>query len=72
MTNQNQFVDSFTPDTSKLTDVTDRFDINYSNDNKTATVDLMKGQKVVINNTSFNKLLIQIIVQQIMGKLIIL
>lgn len=72
MTNQNQFVDSFTPDTSKLTDVTDQFDINYSNDNKTATVDLMKGQKVVINNTSFNKLLIQIIVQQIMGKLIIL
>ena len=45
MTNQNQFVDSFTPDTSKLTDVTDQFDINYSNDNKTATVDLMKGQK---------------------------
>ncbi|MBE2137656.1 fibrinogen-binding adhesin SdrG C-terminal domain-containing protein, partial [Staphylococcus argenteus] len=44
VTDQNQFVDSFTPDTSKLTDVTDQFDIKYSNDNKTATVDLMKGQ----------------------------
>ncbi|HEI4266434.1 TPA: carboxypeptidase regulatory-like domain-containing protein, partial [Staphylococcus aureus] len=56
VTNQNQFVDSFTPDTSKLTDVTDQFDINYSNDNKTATVDLMKGQK------SSNK---QYIIQQV-------
>ncbi|HDF7680626.1 TPA: fibrinogen-binding adhesin SdrG C-terminal domain-containing protein, partial [Staphylococcus aureus] len=44
VTNQNQFVDSFTPDTSKLTDVTDKFKITYSNDNKTATVDLLNGQ----------------------------
>ncbi|HCZ8386191.1 TPA: fibrinogen-binding adhesin SdrG C-terminal domain-containing protein, partial [Staphylococcus aureus] len=56
VTDQNQFVDSFTPDTSKLTDVTDQFDITYSNDNKTATVDLMKGQ------TSSNK---QYIIQQV-------
>ncbi|HIA6949418.1 TPA: SdrD B-like domain-containing protein, partial [Staphylococcus aureus] len=44
VTDQNQFVDSFTPDTSKLTDVTDKFKITYSNDNKTATVDLLNGQ----------------------------
>ncbi|HDA6702012.1 TPA: fibrinogen-binding adhesin SdrG C-terminal domain-containing protein, partial [Staphylococcus aureus] len=44
VTNQNQFVDSFTPDASKLTDVTDKFKITYSNDNKTATVDLLNGQ----------------------------
>ncbi|HAZ5733581.1 TPA: YSIRK-type signal peptide-containing protein, partial [Staphylococcus aureus] len=56
VTDQNQFVDSFTPDTSKLTDVTDQFDITYSNDKKTATVDLMKGQ------TSSNK---QYIIQQV-------
>ena len=37
-------MDSFTPDTSKLTDVTDKFKITYSNDNKTATVDLLNGQ----------------------------
>ncbi|HFG9105865.1 TPA: SdrD B-like domain-containing protein, partial [Staphylococcus argenteus] len=56
VTDQNQFVDSFTPDTSKLKDVTDQFDIKYSNDNKTATVDLMKGQ------SSSNK---QYIIQQV-------
>ncbi|HEA6081496.1 TPA: fibrinogen-binding adhesin SdrG C-terminal domain-containing protein, partial [Staphylococcus aureus] len=56
VTDQNQFVDSFTPDTSKLKDVTDQFDVIYSNDNKTATVDLMKGQ------TSSNK---QYIIQQV-------
>ncbi|MDR7650913.1 SdrD B-like domain-containing protein, partial [Staphylococcus argenteus] len=56
VTDQNQFVDSFTPDTSKLKDVTDQFDITYSNDNKTATVDLMKGQ------SSSNK---QYIIQQV-------
>ncbi|HDB8251976.1 TPA: fibrinogen-binding adhesin SdrG C-terminal domain-containing protein, partial [Staphylococcus aureus] len=56
VTDQNQFVDSFTPDTSKLKDVTGQFDVIYSNDNKTATVDLMKGQ------TSSNK---QYIIQQV-------
>ncbi|HCZ1227971.1 TPA: fibrinogen-binding adhesin SdrG C-terminal domain-containing protein, partial [Staphylococcus aureus] len=56
VTNQNQFVDSFTPDTSKLTDVTNQFNITYSNDNKTASVDLMNGQ------TSSNK---QYIIQQV-------
>ncbi|OZG96809.1 hydrolase, partial [Staphylococcus aureus] len=44
VTDQNQFVDSFTPDTSKLKDVTGQFDVIYSNDNKTATVDLLNGQ----------------------------
>ncbi|HDC3114316.1 TPA: fibrinogen-binding adhesin SdrG C-terminal domain-containing protein, partial [Staphylococcus aureus] len=56
VTDQNQFVDSFTPDTSKLKDVTNQFNITYSNDNKTATVDLMNGQ------TSSNK---QYIIQQV-------
>ncbi|NGD31657.1 hypothetical protein G0V26_12985, partial [Staphylococcus aureus] len=56
VTDQNQFVDSFTPDTSKLIDVTDKFKITYSNDNKTATVDLMNGQ------TNSNK---QYIIQQV-------
>ncbi|HDE0684888.1 TPA: fibrinogen-binding adhesin SdrG C-terminal domain-containing protein, partial [Staphylococcus aureus] len=56
VTDQNQFVDSFIPDTSKLKDVTGQFDVIYSNDNKTATVDLMKGQ------TSSNK---QYIIQQV-------
>ncbi|HDJ2148795.1 TPA: fibrinogen-binding adhesin SdrG C-terminal domain-containing protein, partial [Staphylococcus aureus] len=56
VTDQNQFVDSFTPDTSKLIDVTDKFKITYSNDNKTATVDLLNGQ------SSSNK---QYIIQQV-------
>lgn len=56
MTDQNQFVDSFTPDTSKLKEVTNQFNITYSNDNKTATVDLLNGQ------TSSNK---QYIIQQV-------
>lgn len=45
VTNQNQFVDSFTPDTSNLKDVTSNFKINYSNNNQTATVDLLNGAK---------------------------
>ncbi|KAG28393.1 serine-aspartate repeat-containing protein C, partial [Staphylococcus aureus VET0809S] len=56
VTDQNQFVDSFTPDTSKLKEVTNQFNITYSNDNKTATVDLLNGQ------TSSNK---QYIIQQV-------
>lgn len=45
VTDQNQFVDSFTPDTSNLKDVTSNFKINYSNNNQTATVDLLNGTR---------------------------
>ena len=45
VTDQNQFVDSFTPDTSNLKDVTSNFKINYSNNNQTATVDLLNGAR---------------------------
>ena len=56
MTDQKSICRQFHPRYFKLKDVTNQFNITYSNDNKTATVDLMNGQ------TSSNK---QYIIQQV-------
>ncbi|MGV3274749.1 SdrD B-like domain-containing protein [Staphylococcus sp. 11261D007BR] len=55
VTDDSQFVDSFAPDTSQLQDVTDQFNVNYTNDHQ-AIIDfgssLSNGEKFIVQHVA--------------------